>query len=65
MVEDIRNYVITIIIVKRYYTRKWRYDCGSNILAKVEKERKKVSNDRLNGMGVLSMRCFRITWCCI
>lgn len=41
MLEDIRQYVMTRIAVKKDYTRKWMCDCGPNILAKFEKERNK------------------------
>lgn len=41
MLEEIRKYAITSIAVKKEYVRKWRYDCGPNIIVEIEKERKK------------------------
>lgn len=39
MLDDIRQYVMTRITVKREYVNKWRCDCdcGPKIIAKVEK----------------------------
>ncbi|XP_039118187.1 uncharacterized protein LOC120254107 [Dioscorea cayenensis subsp. rotundata] len=41
MLEDIRQYVMTRIAIKREYTKKWRCDCGPSIIPKIEKERQK------------------------
>ena len=43
MVEDIRQYVMTRIAVKRDYASKWKGEYGPNITAKLEKERQKSS----------------------
>lgn len=43
MLEDIRQYVITQMAVKRQYAIKWKIVCGPNIIAKIEKETKKCS----------------------
>lgn len=41
MLLNVRQNVMTMIIVKKNYTKKFRGDYGPNILAKIEKERKK------------------------
>lgn len=41
MLEDIKQYVMTSIVVKRDNPRKWQGDYGPNIVAKVENKRKK------------------------
>lgn len=40
MLEDIIQYIMTRIVVKREYVRKWTSGYGPNIVAKVNKERK-------------------------
>ena len=41
MFEDIRQYVMRRLVVKRDCAMKWKMDCGPNIVAKLEKERNK------------------------
>ncbi|XP_039135770.1 uncharacterized protein LOC120273202 [Dioscorea cayenensis subsp. rotundata] len=41
MFEDIRQYCITRIVVKRENTGKWKSSCGPRICARIEKERAK------------------------
>ena len=43
MLEDVRQYVMTRIAVKRDYASKWKEEYGPNITAKLEKERQKSS----------------------
>lgn len=39
MLEDIRQYVMSRVVVKRSYALKWKANCGPNIVSKIEKER--------------------------
>ncbi|XP_039133310.1 uncharacterized protein LOC120270379 [Dioscorea cayenensis subsp. rotundata] len=41
MLEDIRQYCMTRIVVKRENTAKWKSSCGPRICARIEKERVK------------------------
>ncbi|XP_039118366.1 uncharacterized protein LOC120254310 [Dioscorea cayenensis subsp. rotundata] len=41
MLEDIRQYVMTRLAVKRDHVLKWKCECGPNIVTKLDKERKK------------------------
>ena len=41
MLEEIRQYVMRRLVVKRDYAMKWKMDCEPNIVAKMEKERNK------------------------
>lgn len=41
MLEDIRQYCMTRIVVKRENTAKWKSSCGPRICARIEKEREK------------------------
>ncbi|XP_039138799.1 uncharacterized protein LOC120276135 [Dioscorea cayenensis subsp. rotundata] len=41
MLEDLRQYVISRIAVKREYANKWKGNYGPNIVAKLEKEKQK------------------------
>lgn len=41
LLEDIRQYVITRVVVKRGNANKWQANCGPNIVARLEKEREK------------------------
>ena len=38
MLEEIRQFMMNRLVVKRDYAMKWKLDCGSNIVAKMEKE---------------------------
>lgn len=41
MLEDIRQYVMTRLAVKRDHMVKWKCEYGPNIVTKLDKERKK------------------------
>lgn len=58
MLEDIRQYVITGVVVKREFASKWQVICGPNIVAKLEKERKKSSMWQVEWNGGLIHEVF-------
>ncbi|XP_039113801.1 uncharacterized protein LOC120249377 [Dioscorea cayenensis subsp. rotundata] len=59
MLEDFRQYVMIRIAVKRQFALKWKNSCGPNILARIEKERKKTSKWQVEWNGGASHEVFR------
>lgn len=58
MLEDIRQYVMTRIVVKRDYIRKWTCDYGPNIVSKIEKERKNSTKWHVEWNGASSHEAY-------
>lgn len=59
MLEDIRQYVMTRIAVKKQYALKWKNSCGPNIVSRIDKERKNSSRWYVEWNGGASHEVFR------
>ncbi|XP_039145936.1 uncharacterized protein LOC120283315 [Dioscorea cayenensis subsp. rotundata] len=59
MLEDIRQYVMTRIVVKKQYALKWKNSCGPNIVSRIDKERKNSSRWYVEWNGGASHEVFR------
>lgn len=59
MVEDIRQYVMTRVAVNKEYAMKWKNSCGPNIVARIEKERKRSLKWHVVWNGGVSHEVFR------
>ncbi|XP_039144000.1 uncharacterized protein LOC120281164 [Dioscorea cayenensis subsp. rotundata] len=52
MLEDIRQYCMTRIVIKRDNAAKWNSPCGPRIMSRIEKERVKSSKWRWDKTGI-------------